>query len=110
MNKTSVVVTKEVDINEMCRLCLNIPSKLLEIFESSSNLSIPMRIMACAALEVCNFHFYCKKIFLNYFSRYILMMLCRRKFVPTVDFNWKNIMCLRRNVKYLTPNFEDIYV
>lgn len=44
-----------VDINEMCRLCLIKPSKLLDIFESSSNLSIPMRIMACAALEVCLF-------------------------------------------------------
>lgn len=58
MNKTSAVATKDVDINEMCRLCLIKPSKLLEIFESSSNLSIPMRIMACAALEVGNFHFY----------------------------------------------------
>lgn len=46
---------QNVDINEMCRLCLIKPSKLLDIFESSSNLSIPMRIMACAALEVCIF-------------------------------------------------------
>lgn len=57
MDTTSGLATKDVDINEMCRLCLIKPSKLLEIFETSSNLSIPMRIMACAALEVCNFHF-----------------------------------------------------
>lgn len=57
------VTTDNVDINEMCRLCLIKPSKLLDIFESSSNLSIPMRIMACAALEVCNLIYFYKKLF-----------------------------------------------
>lgn len=52
MDEKTEITTGNIDINEMCRLCLVKPSNLLEIFDSASNLSIPMRIMACAALEV----------------------------------------------------------
>lgn len=44
--------------NKMCRLCLKPATNenLVDIFDSSTEISLTIRIMACAGLEVIHFH------------------------------------------------------
>ncbi|XP_065170608.1 zinc finger protein 358-like [Atheta coriaria] len=41
-----------LDLNELCRLCMTKEDQLVSIFENDGPVSLPLRIMACVALEV----------------------------------------------------------
>lgn len=44
-----------INLNELCRLCLTRSDELVHIFNDEEPIPLPLRIMACVALEVICF-------------------------------------------------------
>lgn len=60
MSKMKRHIPSEHNPDKMCRLCLveDPVEEMIDIFESSE-VSLTVKIMACAGLEVCLFYFAC---------------------------------------------------
>lgn len=43
-----------VDLNDVCRLCMNKEDELTSIYNNDDAVPLTLRIMACVALEVMN--------------------------------------------------------
>lgn len=41
-----------IDLNEICRLCMNKEDELISIYNNNDIIPLTLRIMACVALEV----------------------------------------------------------
>lgn len=46
-----------VDLDEVCRLCMEKEDELISIFNNEETVPLTLRIMACVALEVSRFKY-----------------------------------------------------
>lgn len=54
----NVEVEEIVDLDEVCRLCMEKEDELISIFNNEETVPLTLRIMACVALEVSRFKLY----------------------------------------------------
>lgn len=123
--RTVVAATEDKDshesnTNKMCRLCLKPASTetLVDIFDSSTETSLTIRIMACAGLEVMpctqipastsEFFFVFNRSECHFY-RCPHKMHCRKKCAWIVGCNWRNHSCFGTKVRIAMQNCGDTF-
>lgn len=74
INKNESNDENAVNLNEFCRLCMTRDSVNIDIFDDNESVSLPLRIMACASLEVSQF----KTFLMNNSCRFYQYKSCEK--------------------------------